>query len=90
MPLYDPLLLDRKWAELETRFGKDMVGRARNCVALVYKDCDFRAVEQFIELEKRFGREKIEKAAAIIGKKAADNPHRSVGYFVGTVMNLRP
>jgi hypothetical protein len=26
--------------------------------------------------------------AAITGKKAVDNPHRSVGYFVGTVMTL--
>jgi phosphatidylserine/phosphatidylglycerophosphate/cardiolipin synthase-like enzyme len=56
--------------------------------ALVYKDADFRAVEQFIGLEERYGREKVGKAASIIAKKAADNPHRSVGYFVGTVMSL--
>jgi hypothetical protein len=88
LPLYDPLVLEKKWAELEADFGRDMVGRARQYAALVYKDADFRAVEQFIGLEKRYGREKIEKAASIISKKAADNPHRSVGYFVGTVMSL--
>ena len=88
LPLYDPLLLDRKWAALEAAHGKDMTSRARQWAALVYKDCDWRAVEQFIGLEQRYGREKIEKAASIISMKAADNPHRSVGYFVGTVMNL--
>ena len=47
-----------------------------------------RVVEQFTGLERKYGRDKIEKAAAIISKKAVDNPHRSVGYFVGTVMSL--
>jgi hypothetical protein len=88
LPLYDPLLLDRKWAELEAAHGKEKTGRARQCAALVLKDCDWRAVEQFIGLEERYGREKVRKAASIIGLKAVDNPHRSVGYFVGTVMSL--
>jgi hypothetical protein len=30
----------------------------------------------------------VEKAAAIIRLKAVDNPLRSFGYFVGTVMTL--
>jgi hypothetical protein len=88
LPLYDPLLLDRKWAELEAAHGKEKTGRARQCAALVLKDCDWRAVKQFIGLEDRYGREKVGKAASIIGLKAVDNPHRSVGYFVGTVKSL--
>jgi cardiolipin synthase len=88
LTLYDPLLLDKKWAELETRYGKEITARGRACAALVLKDCDWRAVEQFIMLEQKYGRERIEKAASIIRLKAVDNPHRSVGYFVGTVSNL--
>jgi hypothetical protein len=88
LPIYDPLILDKKWAELEARYGKDMVSRARNCAALVLKDCDWRAVEQFIGLEKKYGKEKIEKAASIIKLKAVDNPHRSVGYFTGIITSL--
>jgi hypothetical protein len=88
LAFYDPLLLDKKWAALEVAYGKEKTGRARQWAALVYKDCDFRAVEQFIGLEQRYGREKVEKAASIISLKAADNPRRSVGYFVGTVESL--
>ena len=47
-----------------------------------------KQVEQFIVLEKRYGREKVEKAAAIIMLKAIDNPLRSFGYFVGTILSL--
>jgi hypothetical protein len=89
LPFYDPLLLDAKWQELEKRFGKDMTNRGRACVALVYKDSDWRAVEQFIALEQEYGREKVEQAAAIIGAKDVDNPQRCVGYFIGIIKNLK-
>ncbi len=88
LAFYNPLLLNKKWAELEIEFGMEKTNRARQWAALVYKDCDWRAVEHFIRLEQRYGLEKLEKAAAIIAKKAADNPRRCVGYFINTVMSL--
>ena len=88
LPFYDPLLLEKKWAELDTTYGTEKTNRARQWAALVFKDCDWRAVEQFIALENRYGLEKVEKAASIISKKAVDNPNRTVGYFVGIVMSL--
>jgi hypothetical protein len=55
----------------------------------VYKDCDWRAVEQFIGLERTYGRAKVEQAKSIIAQKSPDNPKRTVGYFIGTVKNLK-
>jgi len=89
LPFYDPVQLDGTWQELEKRFGKDMTGRGRACAALVYKDSDWRAVEEFINLEQKYGREKVDKAAAIIKQKDPDNPQRCVGYFIGIVKNLK-
>jgi len=88
LPFYDPLLLNKKWKELEASFGKDKTNRARQWATLVYKDADWRAVEQFIKLEQRYGLAKLEKVAAMIGLKAGDNPRRCVGYFVNTVISL--
>ena len=88
LEFYDPIVLDKKWRDLEAAYGKEQTARARQYAALVCKDCDWRAVEQFIVLEKRYGREKVEKAAAIIMLKAIDNPLRSFGYFVGTILSL--
>jgi hypothetical protein len=88
LALYDPGLLDRKWKELETRYGKEKTGRARRFASLVYKDCDAGAVEKFLLLEEKYGRDKMDAAAKIIGLKAADNPRRSVGYFVRIVEEL--
>jgi hypothetical protein len=89
LPLYDPKQLDAAWQDLEKRYGKDVTSRARDCAALVYKDCDFRAVEQFIGLERTYGRAKVEQAKSIIAQKSPDNPKRTVGYFIGTVKNLK-
>jgi hypothetical protein len=89
LPLYDPKLLDAAWQDLEKRFGKEMTLRARDCATLVYKDCDFRAVEQFIGLEQIYGRAKVEQAKSIIAQKSPDNPKRTAGYFIGTVKNLK-
>jgi hypothetical protein len=55
---------------------------------LVHKDCDWRAVEQFISQEQSYGRAKVEEAKSIIARKSPDNPKRTVGYFIGTVKNL--
>jgi hypothetical protein len=89
LPMYDPKQLDVAWQDLEKRFGKDMTARARDCAKLVYKDCDWRAVEQFIGLEQTYGRAKVERAKSIIAQKSPDNPKRTVGYFIGTVKNLK-
>jgi hypothetical protein len=86
--LYDPAGLDPAWLGLEKKYGKEKSDRARQCATLVYKDCDFRAVEQFISLEEKYGREKLERAKKIIAQKSPDNPRRTVGYFVNTVMAL--
>jgi hypothetical protein len=86
--LYDPAGLDSAWQGLEKKYGKEKSNRARRCAVLVYKDCDFRAVEQFIGLEEKYGREKMERAKKIIAQKSPDNPRRTVGYFVNTVMAL--
>jgi hypothetical protein len=89
LAFYDPKQLDSKWSGLESRFGKEVTGRARDYAALVYKDSDWRAVEQFISLEQRYGREKVEAAAEIIKAKSPDNPRRTVGYFIMTVKKLK-
>jgi hypothetical protein len=89
LPLYDPRQLDAAWQDLEKRYGKDILARATDCAALVYKDCDWRAVEQFIGLEQTYGRARVEQAKSIIAQKSPDNPKRTVGYFIGTVKNLK-
>jgi hypothetical protein len=89
LALYDPALLEKKWKELEARYGEEKLGRARRFAKLVYKDCDAGAAEKFILLEEKYGREKMDAAAEKIGLMAADNPRRSVGYFVRIVESLR-
>jgi PLD-like domain len=86
LPIYDPAKLDSAWAALEIKDGKEKTDRARQCAALVYKDCDFRAVEQFIALEDKYGLDKMNRAKQIIAQKSPDNPRRTVGYFIATVM----
>ena len=88
LPLYDPAGLDSAWLGLEKKYGKEKSDRARQCAALVYKDCDFRAVEQFIALEDKYGIDKMNKAKQIIAQKSPDNPRRTVGYFIATVIAL--
>jgi hypothetical protein len=89
LPIYDPAALDSAWKRLETRYGREQTDRARKWAAIVYKDCDFRAVEQFIGLENKYGLDKMENAARIIAQKSADNPRRTVGYFVSTVTGMK-
>jgi hypothetical protein len=89
LTMYDPKQLDAAWQDLEKRYGKDAAARARDCATLVYKDCDWRAVEQFIGLERTYGRAKVEQAKSIIAQKSPDNPKRTVGYFIGTVKNVK-
>lgn len=89
LPIYDPSGLDSAWLALEKKYGKAKADRARECASLVYKDCDFRAVEQFIGLEEKYGQEKMERVKKIIAQKSPDNPRRSVGYFVNTVMQMK-
>jgi PLD-like domain len=88
LALYDPVLLDKKWKELEGKYGKEKTDRGRRFAALVYKDCDAGAVKEFIVLEEKYGRDKMDAAAKIIGLKAPDNPRRSVGYFVRIVETM--
>jgi hypothetical protein len=54
----------------------------------VYKDCDYRAVEQFIALEDKYGLDKMNRAKQIIAQKSPDNPRCTVGYFIATVMAM--
>jgi hypothetical protein len=89
LPLYDPAGLDSAWTGLEKKYGHEKANRARQCAALVYKDCDFRAVEQFISLEEKYGLEKMERAGKFIAQKSPDNPRRTVGYFVNTVIEMK-
>lgn len=88
LPLYDPAGLDTMWTRLNNKYGKEETDRARQCAALVYKDCDYRAVQQFIGLEEKYGQDKIDRAKQIIAAKSPDNPRRTVGYFVNIVMNM--
>lgn len=88
LALYDPGLLDKKWKELEGKYGKEKTDRGRRFASLVYKDSDADAVEKFILLEEKYGRDKMDEAAKIISLKAPANPRRSVGYFVRTVEAL--
>jgi hypothetical protein len=89
LALYDPALLDKKWKELEGKYGKERTDRGRSFASLVYKDCDAGAVEMFILLEEKYGGDKMDEAAKIISLKAPANPWRSVGYFVRTVEALK-
>jgi cardiolipin synthase len=89
LPLYDPAALDSAWLGLEKKYGKEKSDRARHYAALVYKDCDFRAVEQLIALEEKYGLKKMQKAEKIIGEKSPDNPRRTVGYFIATVEKMK-
>jgi hypothetical protein len=89
LALYDPVLLDKRWKELEAEYGKEKTGRARHLASLVYKDSDAGAVEKFILVEEKYGIARMEQAAKIIGLKAPDNPRRSVGYFVRIVETLK-
>jgi HKD family nuclease len=89
LAFYDPAQLEEKWKELGAHYGQDAVLRARDCVRLVYKDCDWRAVQQFIDLEMKYGKDKVEQAKAIIAQKSEDNPKRTVGYFIRTIINLK-
>jgi PLD-like domain len=85
LPLYDPAALAAKWAELETRYGKEITDRARKYAGIVFMDCDPVAVEKLIGLEKLYGIDKMEQAAKIISAKNVENPTRTLEYFIGIV-----
>jgi hypothetical protein len=90
LPLYDPAVLATKWAELETKYGKEITDRARKYAGIVLADCDPVAVEKLIGLEKHYGADKMEQAAKIIMAKDVENPARTLEYFIGIVKKPEP
>jgi len=89
LPLYNPEVVDSAWKNMEIKYGEQKTGRARAIAVLLYKDSDVDAVEKFILLEEKYGLNKIEQAIKLISQKEPDNPKRSVGYFIQTVIGLK-
>jgi hypothetical protein len=86
--LYDPADLDKKMAELNTKYGAEKFDRARKAAALVFEDCDVDGIKELIDLETRYGRARVAEAVRLLGEKNPDNPHRTMGYLIGTIRNL--
>lgn len=86
--LYDPSELDKELEALKIKYGAEKFDRARKAAALVFEDCDVNGIKELIDLETRYGRALVEEAVRLLGEKNPDNPHRTMGYLIGTIRNL--
>jgi len=82
-PLPSPEAMERKWKELESIYGEDLVKRARELAFMIDKGNSHECVEDFIRIIGCYGEVWVKKATQEVAKMKADNPRRHFGYIVG-------
>jgi hypothetical protein len=70
---------------LERDHGKEKLARARENAELIYEDDNMDAVETMILLENQYGMARVEEIAGVLSQVKADNPRRTLAYFIGAV-----
>lgn len=86
--IYDPEALNKQFGELNEKYGKEAVDRAKSYARVVYKENDYEDVLTLIGLESKYGQEVLKEAVGVLEAKAATNPKRHFGYLVGTVKGI--
>ncbi|MFW6129673.1 MAG: phospholipase D-like domain-containing protein [Atribacterota bacterium] len=83
--LYSSEEHEKKLGQLEEKYGKERLKKAREFTEVVYRQNDIEAIERIINLTEEYGEEKIKKAQEILSKKAIDNPKRTFRYAAGII-----
>ncbi len=83
MGLYDWAEFQKSIADMEARYGKDLVDKARKYAVIVFRAYDIESIEDIIEFIKIYGHKKVKKAFDKVGMKQVDNPKRTFKYVVG-------
>lgn len=84
-PLYVPAAFSQTLDRLEQSHGPEKLARARKYAELIYEDSDPEAIEKFILLEYEYGPAPLEEIGRMLGTFKADNPRRSLAYFITAV-----
>jgi hypothetical protein len=88
LELYDPAERESKIKELETKYGKEKVERAKRNAALVYEENNLKTLIALADLEGKYGQSLVEEAAKKIAQKNTDNPKRSAGYLINSIKSM--
>ncbi|MGH7890277.1 MAG: hypothetical protein ACRENF_06970, partial [Thermodesulfobacteriota bacterium] len=88
LDLYNPAERESKIKELESKYGKEKVERAKQNAALVFEENNLKTLVAMIDLEEKYGQNIVDEAAKKIAQKNTDNPKRSAGYFINMVKSM--
>ncbi len=87
-PIYNPEDLQKTLKDLELKYGKDKLTRAKQTAAIVFEENNPKTIQVLIDLEDKYGQVIVEEAANKIAEKNPDNPKRSAGYLINTVKSM--
>ena len=88
MPLVSPQVRAQQWANLEKKYGKDIVSQARLLALVWKKENDLTSAEEFVLLIKKYTLEKVQAALNRIKNYSPNNPLRNCAYLEGVIKQM--
>ena len=90
LPVYNLEDFEKSILELENKYSKEQVTKARTYASIVYCDYDLYEIENIIQLELNHGEQPVKNIfARIDSTKSKTNSQRSMRYVVGVLKNLK-
>ena len=77
-----PEEIERGWKELQGKYGRRNLSRAKRLAAQLNEPEDQEAVERFAQLIERYGWKKVKRANKITARLTVQNPKRHIGYTI--------
>jgi hypothetical protein len=87
--LYDMREFEEELRQIESAYGRDLVGRARDYAFVVYKGFDLDSIKKVVSLINRYGEDKVDEAFKTVEMKNPDNPKRTLGYVIGILARMK-
>ena len=80
--LLPPSEIESRWQELATRYGKEILEKARKLADKLNEPNDHHVVEGFIQIMEIYGEANVHRATQITAKLSQQNPKRNIGYVI--------
>ncbi|MFH1563076.1 MAG: phospholipase D-like domain-containing protein [Nitrospirota bacterium] len=88
--LVPPAVTRQLWVELEKRYSKIDVKRAKGLARQLNEPDDPEIVERFVQLIKEYGYKAVRRANNITAKLRVENPKRHIGYTISILKGEGP
>ena len=88
--LVPPAVTQQLWVELEKKYSKIDVKRAKGLARQLNEPEDPEIVERFVQLIEEYGYKAVRKANNITAKLRVENPKRHIGYTISVLKGQGP